>query len=240
MERKEIIKMLSMNYISLINYLNKKYGNVPGNYFVNRNCKTKNEKIRRTKEGLYIHHNKEDICPDLGNSEGASSNPFEYQSSENLVYCNILEHLILHIKIVETINEGCLCGVGGIENFIVPEINDYFNGYKEFQNYKFNSLNLINNNFYEYIECLEFYLDKVYEKKWLKDFGFGNTVTLSRGCYTEINEEIYSKLNEKARLIEINNIKNSFCPDFNTELCKSGKCIKENSRCRMKKFLLIK
>ena len=240
MERKEIIKMLSMNYISLINYLNKKYGNVPGNYFVNRNCKTKNEKIRRTKEGLYIHHNKEDICPDLGNSEGASSNPFEYQSSENLVYCNILEHLILHIKIVETINEGCLCGVGGIENFIVPEINDYFNGYNELGLYKYKSLNLISNNLEDYIKCLEYYLDVLDNRQFLKEQGFGSISHISKGDKTGLNPYIYERLSSRAKEKAIIEFQNTHCKDFNSELCLSGKCPKQTVRCTTQRVWLCK
>ncbi len=64
----------------------------------------------------------------------AKKNPFDYQKADHLVYCNLLEHLVLHIKIVEypnpAQNAGETCGgIGGIiYNYIVPELNDIYSG----------------------------------------------------------------------------------------------------------------
>lgn len=53
------------------------------------------------KEGLQYHHICEDIVPSLSDKEKASKNPIEYQSADNMCYCNLLEHAWLHILITE-------------------------------------------------------------------------------------------------------------------------------------------
>lgn len=99
MNRGEIIDELKMTYEDLQHYLVQKYGCAKFDYFVNPECKTKNKKVSRTSEGLYCHHMDEDKGGSLGNPPQAKKQPFEWQKKERLVYCNILEHLILHMKI---------------------------------------------------------------------------------------------------------------------------------------------
>jgi len=53
--------------------------------------------------------------------------PFDYQRKDRLVYCNLIEHGILHLLIAsETYGResefGCLPGVGGYVNFIRPNL----------------------------------------------------------------------------------------------------------------------
>ena len=69
----------------------------------------------------------------LSNDQYAKNNPFSYQKAERLVYCNILEHLLLHIKIAEeprnaNANENELLEIGGASNLICREINDFYDG----------------------------------------------------------------------------------------------------------------
>ena len=97
----EIQKELEMKYSELVEYLLKKYGPAKYDYFCTESCKSKNHKVSRTNEGLYCHHIDEDKAIMLSNDSYAIKNPYEYQKAERLVYCNVLEHLILHIKIVE-------------------------------------------------------------------------------------------------------------------------------------------
>ncbi|MCC3161039.1 MAG: hypothetical protein K4H23_04950 [Mollicutes bacterium PWAP] len=55
----------------------------------------------------------------------------DYQKADRLVYCNLLEHLMLHIKIVENpkpLIKKILVGEGGINNFLIPELNDIYSG----------------------------------------------------------------------------------------------------------------
>ena len=97
----------------------------------------------------------------LGNSEYAKTQPWDYQISENLVYCNLFEHFLLHAKIVEENkfipSSGELVGIGGIINYIVPEIA--YNSQK-------------NNSCFENIKYLDFY--KFWEN-WCKKV-YKNTI----------------------------------------------------------------
>ncbi len=166
MESTEIKNQLKMTYDELVDYLLKKYGPAQYDYFCNESCKSKNSKVSRTNEGLYCHHIDEDKAILLSNDKFAVNNPFEYQKANRLVYCNVLEHLILHIKIVEepkneNANQMEIQGIGGAICFICPQINDYFNGYEFKQQYLINIFSLIENNFNDYIDILEYFLDVV-------------------------------------------------------------------------------
>lgn len=59
--------------------------------------------------------------------------PFKWQSKENIVYCDYLEHLLLYVLICKypTNNNAnfIYTGIGGIVNFIVPELNDLYSGW---------------------------------------------------------------------------------------------------------------
>ena len=98
MDSLEVQNQLKMTYSELVDYLLKKYGPAECDYFRTEACKSKNPKVSRTNEGLYCHHIDEDKAIMLCNDKFAVNNPFEYQKAERLVYCNALEHLILHIK----------------------------------------------------------------------------------------------------------------------------------------------
>lgn len=126
-------------YLQYCEYLQKKYGIGLSDYMTK--SWNKNRKVSRTKEGLYAHHKYEDHAIMLSVPEYAKENPFEWQKKENIVYCNLLEHLFLHILICENPsadkNEYEQVGVGGVINFIVPELNDVYSGWvskKEWQN----------------------------------------------------------------------------------------------------------
>lgn len=99
MQQKELLEEFSMSYEELTQYLLKKYGPSKYDYFSTKDCTSKNKRTSRTSEGLYCHHIREDIGDDLSQSEIAKACPFSWQKAENLIYCNALEHLILHIKI---------------------------------------------------------------------------------------------------------------------------------------------
>ena len=170
------LKLIKMNYSELCFFLKNKYGLVKGNYFVNEKCSTKNKNITRTSEGLVIHHIDEDKYSDLQNSEVAKMYSFEFQKIERLLYCNFLEHLLLHFKIVlehkytdiELIehNMGNFeLGLGGIE-YIVPTINDFFGGSINFKQWEFNCLNKISEYFDDYIYILKWFFQE-YKKNGL-------------------------------------------------------------------------
>lgn len=99
MNSNEINRELNMTYYELCDYLIEKYGGAELDYFPNPQCKAKRRKVGRGEEGLYCHHIDEDKGGSLSSPDQARMQPFAWQKAERLVYCNILEHLILHIKI---------------------------------------------------------------------------------------------------------------------------------------------
>lgn len=96
----EFTYQTGLSYVELVEYLTNKYGRVTGAYFCNEAMKGQNKKISRSSEGLEIHHIMEDRAIMLCDSKYAQQSPWEYQLPHNLVYCNIFEHLLLHIRIV--------------------------------------------------------------------------------------------------------------------------------------------
>lgn len=166
MESIEIKNELKMSYNELVNYLLQKYGPAEFDYFSNESCKSKNPKVSRTNEGLFCHHIDEDKAIMLSNDKFALMNPWEYQKANRLVYCNVLEHLILHIKIVEEpknkdANEMELQGIGGVISFMCPQINDFYNGYNFTKPYLIKIYSLIENNFEDYITILRYFLEAI-------------------------------------------------------------------------------
>ncbi|MEZ0180308.1 hypothetical protein ['Camptotheca acuminata' phytoplasma] len=48
--------MMLLTYDQLVDFLKTKYGEVPGNYFLNFSFTETNHDIKRSNEGLEIHH----------------------------------------------------------------------------------------------------------------------------------------------------------------------------------------
>ena len=148
--------LLDMKYKEIISYLLGKYGPVPGDYFANETCRSKNRKITRTKEGLFIHHIDEDKAIMLSTDGFAINNSYRYQKADRLVYCNILEHLILHVKIAEeprnvNANKDELPGIGGAVNFLCIQINDCYSDYEFKQPMMITIREMIKDDFDSYI-----------------------------------------------------------------------------------------
>lgn len=136
----EYIDLLSKNYNECCEYLLNKYGIAEDDYFSKPSYKRfKNgeikapgkKKISRTDEGLYIHHMDEDkqILIAEPNAILKFDIPFAYQEKDRLVYCNLIEHGILHILIaIKDVEEGTrgegfqAHGIGGYVNFIRPQL----------------------------------------------------------------------------------------------------------------------
>ena len=115
----------------------KRYGSVPNDYYINEACLTKSGNTR-TYEGLVIHHIDEDKEAGLS-SMWKYRNPFsmpeEYQKADRLVYCNLVEHLLLHMKILEKeltriVPERRVDNVVSVKGFalIAKNINDLLAG----------------------------------------------------------------------------------------------------------------
>lgn len=155
----EIVK--NYTYLEYCDYLQQKYGIGLCDYM--KPNWTKNPKVTRTKEGLYVHHKYENHAIMLGNPSFAKNNPYEWQKKENLVYCNLLEHLLLHQMICENPAEDKNAfekvGLGGIVNFIVPELNDVYSGWVSKQAWQQNCHSIIINHKNVYLQILKRYKD---------------------------------------------------------------------------------
>lgn len=94
---KEFDEMLKMQYYELCIYLQKKYGLAKYAYFKFRENGYNYVDLRNIKDGLIIHHMYEYGCNDLSDKH----KPYRKweQEPKALVYCNYLEHILLHSKI---------------------------------------------------------------------------------------------------------------------------------------------
>lgn len=175
MDIQEIESELSMGYSELVEYLLDKYGPAKCDYFRNSTCRSKNPGISRTKEGLVCHHIDEDKAIMLSTTFWALKNPYEYQKAERLVYCNILEHLILHYIIADEalkyMKTPLGVGIGGAVNYMVPQINDYYGGRKPAREYERKLVEVLDGNYVGYIKILkkiaQVGIEYGYRWKWL-------------------------------------------------------------------------
>lgn len=129
MKTEELEFEKTLDYIELCNYLQKKYDAPKFSYFLSIDSKNPTSRIRRSDEGLFVHHIYENTMPDLGKNEVMKITPFEWQQPENLLYCNYLEHFLLHLKIVKegkSIKRVKILGIGGIINHFCEALNYYY------------------------------------------------------------------------------------------------------------------
>ena len=196
MNIQEYEKVKNFTYLEYCDYLQQKYGIGLCNY-MSENWK-KNSKVTRTKDGLYVHHKYEDHAIMLSNPEYAKKNPYEWQMKENLVYCDLLEHLLLHQLICEypadNKNKNEQVGIGGVVNLIVPELNDVYSGWVSKQPWQQNCHNAIIKDKDVYLQVLKRYKDfhdnNPFIVKWLlksynKQFGLWSD---------EKNAELYEEI----------------------------------------------
>lgn len=105
-------RLLGMDYKTAINSLLKKYGLAQDSYVINEKSYDKflrgeikhfikSKKISRSNEGLYCHHICEDKYYNLSNEKAVflQQLPFSTQAKGALVYCDLIEHAILHVLI---------------------------------------------------------------------------------------------------------------------------------------------
>jgi superfamily II DNA or RNA helicase len=121
MNRAEFDLVKNFTYAEYCEYLKTKYGKVPFKYGSSKN----------KKPGYFIHHIAEDKVPSLSHPEQKKQYP-EYQVPELLVYCDYLEHLLLHIMIGRVADPAEHLGLNGPCRFIIPNlINFYEHGVKQ-------------------------------------------------------------------------------------------------------------
>lgn len=142
-------------YPQYCDYLQNKYGIGLSDYM--RKSWTKNPKCSRTKEGLLAHHKFEDHTIQLSHPNHAKQHPFEWQAAKNIVYCDCLEHLLLHILIYEK-EKGL--GIGGILTYMVPELNDVYSGWCSKQQWQQNCHDLIIHDKDVYLTLLQRFIEE--------------------------------------------------------------------------------
>lgn len=143
-------------YENLVNYLIQKYGPVPADYF-DENWNQNWKQNSRTSEGLEIHHIDEDkylFLSDRASCERQNV-PFECQRAERLVYCNKIEHLLLHIRIAEDFHADDLQTYYkfGIKT-LISKINDYYEFDELPGDWRNGMITAINNLMADYIVLL--------------------------------------------------------------------------------------
>lgn len=118
----EYSKIKEYTYKDYCHFLLQKYGPAKVDYFDLSYNKIK--EITRTDEGLFCHHIKENEIPNLSDVDIAREVSFDFQRKENLVYCNWLEHILLHLLIAEE-NPASGLGIGGA-NIMIQEIESLY------------------------------------------------------------------------------------------------------------------
>lgn len=176
MDKSELLKEIKMPYNELLNYLTKKYGPAKYDYFSTPECKSKNKKAFRSSEGLYCHHMDEDKGVNLASAFHAVRQPFEWQRKERLVYCNALEHLLLHMKIDVLRQNKEMSSPMDIEIFftshgvhmVCKTINGLFADDKPANGWRMKCYNEIKENYDDYIcivRAFMLYIEKNYKGK---------------------------------------------------------------------------
>lgn len=196
----EYEKVKDFTYLQYCDYLQEKYGIGLSDYMTRQY--DKNPKVTRTKDGLLAHHKYEDHAIMLSNKEYAMQNPFEWQLAKNIVYCDYLEHMLLHILIceypAEDKNEFEAVGVGGVINYLIPELNDFYSGWQTNQPWRKNCHNLIKDDKAVYLILVKRF------KEFVKDYADFKVDML----FTSFNERfgLWSKAKNKQLYEEIKNL----------------------------------
>lgn len=95
------------------------------NYSYEEYCRYLENKYITAHKGLFKHHYYENIQANLSNSQVAKTASDKFKNT--LVLCDYLEHLLLHIMIGEQTDSRQCLGLGGAINYIIPQIEQYYN-----------------------------------------------------------------------------------------------------------------
>lgn len=200
MKLSEYESVKNLKYLEYCDYLQSKYGIGVSDYMTK--SWNKNPKCSRTKDGLVAHHKFEDHAIMLATKEFAMQNPFDWQLAKNIVYCDYLEHLFLHILICENPSENRnkfeAVGIGGVINFIVPELNDFYSGWETGQEWRKKCFNLVKTDKDVYLTLLKRFKDSC------RNYPF-----YTKDClFTSLNEKfgLWSKSKNQEIFDAINNL----------------------------------
>jgi hypothetical protein len=201
MKQQEYEKVKNFTYLEYCDYLQGKYG-IGKSDFMTKSW-NKNSKVTRTKEGLIAHHKFEDHAIMLSDRNHAMRNPFEWQTAKNIVYCDYLEHLFLHILICESASpskdEPEPVGIGGIIKFIVPELNDFYSGWVTKQSWRAICHNVIRDDKNVYMTLLKRFKESCNQYPYYSDTCLLTNYSYNEECgywSKEKNREIFIEINK--------------------------------------------
>lgn len=131
----EYKNLLSLSYEDVVESLLQKYGPVTDDYFREKSYKRffngeiksiTTGKYLRTSEGLYCHHILENKYRNLTDKDFCRNEnaPYKAHKKENLVYCDLIEHFILHILITKETNGKF--GWAGVEVYVLPNLVQWY------------------------------------------------------------------------------------------------------------------
>lgn len=189
--------MKGYTYLQYCDYLQGKYG-IGKCDFMTRSW-NKNANVTRTKEGLIAHHKFEDHAIMLSDKNYAQNNPYEWQLAKNIVYCDYLEHLLLHVLICEypsqEQNPFEVVGIGGVINHIVPELNDFYSGWVPAQKWRQNCLNLVKEDKALYLKILKRFKESCHNYPLYTDDCLFKSYNEQFGLWScESNKEIFEEI----------------------------------------------
>ena len=199
MDKKEYLSVKDLTYLEYCDYLQNKYGIGLTDYMTKSFCAKK--ECRRTKDGLIAHHKAEDKMILLSTEEVARQCPFEWQKKDNIVYCDYLEHLLLHVLICKYPSPDKFplanVGYGGVVNFIIPELNDVYSGWETKQQWRKTCYDKVINDKETYLLIIkqfivvELGIDKKFDIKILFSSFNENHNLWSNKYNKKIHKEIY-------------------------------------------------
>lgn len=142
----------------------------------------------------------EDRCVMLSNRYIAEMCPREWQNKENIVYCDYLEHLFLHVLICRYPRSEMPVGIGGVY-IIANELNDLYSGFRTNQAWRKRCHAMVIDDKDVYFRILDKFFDAALESSefdigklchsFNQDFGLWND-----GKNVEIYSEIKSMLED--------------------------------------------
>ncbi|WP_271400435.1 hypothetical protein [Salinicoccus roseus] len=134
-KKDEYLVLLSKTYNEAIEFLLKKYGVAEDDYYREKSYerflngeikKISKGKFARSLEGLECHHIAENKFLNMTNESyiSAQNIPFRYHQKEKLVFCDVVEHTILHTLIAK--ETSLKLGSPGYITFLRPKIEDWY------------------------------------------------------------------------------------------------------------------
>lgn len=157
MNMTEFLKVKEMTYSEYCDYLQRKYGIGRSDYMTKSFYR--NKKCSRTSEGLIAHHKAEDKMILLSTRVFAKKCPYEWQQKENIVYCDYLEHLLLHVLICKYPSSEAGVGIGGVISYIAPELNDLYSGWITKEAWRLNCHSIVKDDKDVYLAILKLFAE---------------------------------------------------------------------------------